>query len=225
MCSKWIEAEDAVTVATYCSPGECQLRVTARAESEEAALALVMPVVKDISALLGSSVYAVTPTSDGSMEAAAGEALVSRGLTVATAESCTGGLVAAKLVNYPGISSALNEAHVTYANEAKVKYCGVKPETLAQYGAVSEQTAAEMAAGLRERSGADIAVSTTGIAGPGGGTPEKPVGLVYIGCADARGVRVERLQLTGDRERIRNLAALRALDMIRRAAIQSDSKI
>lgn len=225
MCSQWIEAEGGVTAATYCSLGECQLRVTARAESEEAALALVMPVVKDISALLGSSVYAVTPTSDGSMEAAAGEALVSRGLTVAAAESCTGGLVAAKLVNYPGISSALNEAHVTYANEAKVKYCGVKPETLAQYGAVSEQTAAEMAAGLRERSGADIAVSTTGIAGPGGGTPEKPVGLVYIGCADARGVRVERLQLTGDRERIRNLAALRALDMIRRAAIQSDSKI
>ena len=153
------------------------------------------------------------------MEEIAGKALTERGLTVATAESCTGGLVAAKLVNYPGISQALGEAHVTYANEAKIRYCGVKHETLAQYGAVSEQTAAEMAQGLRERSGADIAVSTTGIAGPSGGTKEKPVGLVYVGCADKNGVRVERLQLTGSRERIRNLAALRALDMIRRAAI------
>ena len=138
---------------------------------------------------------------------------------MATAESCTGGLVAAKLVNYPGISAALHEAHVTYANEAKIKYCGVKKETLEQYGAVSEQTARELAQGLRERSGADIAVSTTGIAGPSGGTKDKPVGLVYVGCADAHGVRVERLQLTVSRERIRNLAALRALDMIRRAAM------
>ena len=156
------------------------------------------------------------------MEEAAGRELTARGLTVATAESCTGGLVAARLVNYPGISAALGEAHVTYANEAKVKYCGVKPETLAAHGAVSEETAAEMAQGLRARSGADIAVSTTGIAGPGGGTREKPVGLVYVGCADAHGVRVERLMLSGSRERIRSLAALRALDMIRRAAIGYD---
>ena len=225
LCSKWIEAEGAVTVAPYCSLGECQLRVTARAQSEELALAQVLPVVREITALLGGSVYAVTPTSEGSMEEVAGEALTQRGLTVATAESCTGGLVAAKLVNYPGISSALGEAHVTYANEAKIRYCGVKPETLEVFGAVSEQTAREMAQGLRERSGADIAVSTTGIAGPSGGTKEKPVGLVYVGCADQSGVRVERLQLTGSRERIRNLAALRALDMIRRAAIQSDSEI
>ena len=153
------------------------------------------------------------------MEEIAGWELTQRGLTVATAESCTSGLVAAKLVNYPGISAALHEAHVTYANEAKVRYCGVKPETLARFGAVSEETAREMAQGLREKSGADIAAATTGIAGPGGGTAEKPVGLVYVACADKNGVRVERLQLTGNRERVRNLAALRALDMIRRAAI------
>ena len=87
---------------------------------------------------------------------------------------------------------------------------------------MSEQTAREMAQGLRERSGADIAVSTTGIAGPGGGTPEKPVGLVYVGCADARGVRVVRLTLSGSRERIRTLATLRALDMVRRSALGLD---
>lgn len=219
LCARWIESDGEVTVAPYCSLGECQLRVTARGESERAALDRVQPVVQAITALLGESVYAVLPTASGSMEEIAGQELTARGLTVATAESCTGGLVAAKLVNYPGISASLGEAHVTYANEAKIKYCGVKKETLDKYGAVSEQTAREMAQGLRERSGADIAVSTTGIAGPSGGTKDKPVGLVYVGCADAHGVRVERLTLTGSRERIRNLAALRALDMIRRAAM------
>lgn len=219
MCAEWIEADGEVTVAPYCSLGECQLRVTARGESEQEALDKVLPVVQAITVLLGGSVYAVLPTASGSMEEIAGQELTARGLTVATAESCTGGLVAAKLANYPGISAALGEAHVTYANEAKIRYCGVKKETLDKYGAVSEQTAREMAQGLRERSGADIAVSTTGIAGPSGGTKDKPVGLVYVGCADAHGVRVEKLTLTGSRERIRNLAALRALNMIRRAAM------
>jgi len=219
MCAKWIESDGEVTVAPYCSLGECQLRVTARGEDEHAALERIYPVVKELCALLGESVYAVLDTSEGSMEEAAGRELTARSLTVATAESCTGGLVAARLVNYPGISSALGEAHVTYANEAKIKYCGVKKETLEQYGAVSEQTAREMAQGLKERSGADIAVATTGIAGPGGGTREKPVGLVYVAAADKMGVKVEKLQLTGSRERIRNLTALRALNMIRLAAM------
>ena len=221
LCAKWIESSGEVTVAPYCSLGECQLRVTARGESEHEALEKVYPVVREITALLGEAVYAVLDSSEGSMEEAAGRELTAKGLTVATAESCTGGLVAARLVNYPGISSALGEAHVTYANEAKIKYCGVKKETLAAYGAVSEQTAREMAQGLRERSGADIAAATTGIAGPGGGTKEKPVGLVYVAVADQSGVQVEKLQLTGNRERIRSLAALRALDMIRRAAIRA----
>ena len=220
-CAKWIEAGGEVTAAPYCSLGEAQLRVTARGESESAALGKLLQVVDELTALLGDYVYAVTETSEGSMEEAAGRALTEKGLTVATAESCTGGLVAARLVNYPGISSALNEAHVTYANEAKVKYCGVNPETLKAHGAVSEETAREMAQGLRERSGADIAVATTGIAGPGGGTETKPVGLVYVACADRDGVCVQRLQLTGNRERIRSLAALRALDMIRRAALRA----
>lgn len=219
LCAKWIESDGEVTVAPYCSLGECQLRVTARGASEEAALEKVLPVVGELLEVIGESAYAVTQTSEGSMEETAGEALVSRGLTVSTAESCTGGLVAARLINYPGISAALCEAHVTYANEAKIKYCGVKPETLAAHGAVSEETAREMATGLRLQSGADIAVATTGIAGPGGGTKEKPVGLVYVACADRNGVRVERLQLGGSRERIRSLAALRALDMVRRAAL------
>ena len=221
MCAKWIESGDGVTVAPYCSLGECQPRVTARAESEHEALEKVYPVVREITGLLGESVYAVLDTSEGSMEEAAGRELTAKGLTVATAESCTGGLVTARLVNYPGISSALGEAHVTYANEAKIKYCGVRKETLESYGAVSEQTAREMAEGLRKRSGADIVLATTGIAGPGGGTKEKPVGLVYVAVADCHGTHVEKLQLRGNRERIRNLAALRALNMIRQAAIRA----
>lgn len=221
-CAKWIEADGAVTVAPYCQLGECQLRVTARGENEEQALEKVAPVIGALCSVLGDSVYAVMDTGEGSMQEAAGRALVERGLTVATAESCTGGLVAAQLVDYPGISAALNEAHVTYANEAKVKYCGVKEETLARFGAVSEQTALEMARGLREKSGADITVATTGIAGPGGGTKEKPVGLVYVACASRNGVSVERLQLSGDRKRVRFLAALRALDMVRRAALEEN---
>ena len=218
-CADYIESSGEVTVAPYCSTGECMLRVTARGDTEREAADKVMPVVQGIRQRLGDAVYAVTPTSEGSMEEEAGRALTERALTVATAESCTGGLVAAKLVNFPGISAALGEAHVTYANEAKIRYCGVKPETLAQYGAVSEQTAREMAQGLKERSGADIAVATTGIAGPGGGTREKPVGLVYVACAGADGVNVERLLLDGNRQRVRELAALKALDMVRRAAL------
>ncbi len=224
LCAKWIECGGEVTVAPYCSLGECQLRVTARGESEAQALEKVRPVVQAMAERLGESVYAVLPESEGSMEEIAGRELTARGLTVATAESCTGGLVAARLVRFPGISAALGEAHVTYANEAKIKYCGVKPETLARCGAVSEETAREMAQGLRARSGADIAVSTTGIAGPSGGTREKPVGLVYVGCADASGVRVEKLTLSGSRERIRSLAALRALDMIRRACLTYETR-
>ena len=222
LCARWIEDGGSVTVAPYCQLGECQLRVTARGETEHEALALVAPVVDAICAVLGDCVYAVTPTSAGSMEEAAGRALTERGLTVATAESCTGGMVATRLVNYPGISAALGEAHVTYANEAKVRYCGVRQETLDAFGAVSEQTAREMAQGLRERSGADVVVATTGIAGPSGGTKEKPVGLVYVACADRFGTEVVRLSLGGSRERIRTLATLRALDMVRRSALRHE---
>lgn len=155
------------------------------------------------------------------MQEAAGRALVARHLTVSTAESCTGGMVAASLVDYPGISECLYEAHVTYANEAKVKYCGVKPETLAAYGAVSEQTAAEMA----RRSGAKKAARTSlwrrrALRAPAEGLRKSPSGLVYVACADKDGVTVERLQLGGDRARVRRLATLKALDMVRRAAVK-----
>ena len=148
-----------------------------------------------------------------------GEALVKRGLRITTAESCTGGMVAARLVDYPGISACLEEAHVTYANEAKATYCGVTEETLAAHGAVSEQTAREMAEGLKKRSGADIALATTGIAGPGGGTEDKPVGLVYVACASGHGTKIARLQLSGDRQQVRMQTVCHALEMALEAAL------
>lgn len=225
LCADRIESLGPVTVAPYCSTGECQLRVTARAATEEAALRLILPEVEAIKAILGDCVYAVCEDAFGSMEQAAGEALIAKGLTVSTAESCTGGLIAARLVAFPGISASLNEAHVTYANEAKVRFCGVRPETLDAHGAVSEETCREMCEGLRARSGADIAAASTGIAGPGGGTAEKPVGLVYVGVASEKGTKIVRLQLLGDRQRVRTLASLHALDLIRRAALEADSKI
>ena len=104
------------------------------------------------------------------------------GLSITTAESCTGGLLAGTILNVSGASAVYNEGHITYSNDAKERILGVSHETLVQYGAVSEQTAREMAAGAARIANADVALSTTGIAGPGGGTPEKPVGLIYVGC-------------------------------------------
>lgn len=125
--------------------------------------------------------------------------LQERRFTITTAESCTGGLIAGTLVNVAGASDVLCEAYVTYSNEAKQRLVGVGAETLEQFGAVSGQTAYEMAAGAARAAGADVALSSTGIAGPGGGTPEKPVGLVYIGCCVQGKVKVRELHFHGDR--------------------------
>lgn len=119
--------------------------------------------------------------------------------TVTMAESCTGGFIAGTLVNVAGASDVLGEAYVTYSNEAKQRLVGVRAETLEQFGAVSEQTAGEMAVGAAKAAGADVALSSTGIAGPGGGTKEKPVGLIYIGCYVRGEVRVRELRFHGTR--------------------------
>jgi len=126
-------------------------------------------------------------------------ALLERKWWIATAESCTGGLLAHTLTNIPGSSAYFRGGVVSYSNEVKMKVLGVKRGTLEQYGAVSEQTAREMAEGVKNLMEVDVAVATTGIAGPGGGTPEKPVGLVYIGLATPEGVEVKRFLFNGDR--------------------------
>lgn len=136
------------------------------------------------------------------------------GYTVTTAESCTGGLLAGRLLDVAGASAVYREGHITYANEAKEKILGVSHETLEQYGAVSEETAAEMAEGAASAARAEAALATTGIAGPDGGTPEKPVGLVYIGCFLEGRIRVEECCFQGTRKEIREAAAKRAVEIL-----------
>jgi nicotinamide-nucleotide amidase len=144
-----------------------------------------------------------------------GELLIKNKLTISTAESCTGGLVAARLINYPGISEAFMEGAVTYSNEAKMNRLGVRSETLEEFGAVSSETAGEMAQGIAKTSGTDVGLSTTGIAGPGGGTFQKPVGLVFIGLYMNGNVKTRELRLTGDRQSIRNSATMIVLDWLK----------
>lgn len=141
--------------------------------------------------------------------------LSGRGYSVATAESCTGGMIASTIVDVPGASDCFNEGYVTYSNEAKMKNLGVKDSTLLAHGAVSFETAMEMAKGVRKKAKADFGLSSTGIAGPGGGSPKKPVGLVYIGCAYGDDdCIVKELHLKGDRTTVRTAATMEALKLL-----------
>ncbi len=140
--------------------------------------------------------------------------IISRNMTVATAESCTGGMVSARLINYPGASEAFVNGMVTYTNESKHRLLGVRNDTLDKYGAVSPQTAEEMCIGVAKVSGTDIGLSTTGIAGPGGGSAEKPVGLVYIGVAVKGRATVEKLLLKGSRQEIRTASAKAVIELL-----------
>ena len=202
------------TLAPYAKDGEVRFRVTAsagsRAEAEKMCDALVSRV---LDSEVGAYVYGIDV---GSVEGAVVEALLRDGETLATVESCTGGLIGKRLTDIAGVSAVYLGGAVTYANEAKEKMVGVKHETLLSYGAVSEQTAREMAEGVRRTLGADYGISTTGIAGPGGGTPEKPVGTVYIALAGAERTYVKRLNLPPmrDREYIRTAAATNALALL-----------
>ena len=162
-----------------------------------------------------------TTEEDVTLEAAIVKLLEERKMTVTTAESCTGGLLAGRITNVPGASNVYQEGYVTYSNDAKERLLGVKRETLRQYGAVSPQTAEEMARGVAKAAGADAALSVTGIAGPGGGTPEKPVGLVYVGCFVKGHVRVEEFRFTGNRDKNREFAVARALTLLREELIRA----
>ena len=146
--------------------------------------------------------------------------LMEKGYTITCAESCTGGLLCASLVNVSGASEVLNRSVVTYANEAKMELLGVKEETLKEFGAVSEQTAYEMAVGAANFAKADVALSVTGIAGPGGGTPEKPVGLVYMGCFVNGKVTVRRHVFAGDRLQVRTSSVKNALELAKECILK-----
>lgn len=201
------------TVAPYAKEGEVTFRITAKADTQEEGIRLIEPMEDLIRSRLGNNIYG---EGDTTLENVLGEMLVNKELTIATAESCTGGMIASKLINYPGISSVFIEGMVTYSNESKINRLGVRAETLDKYGAVSSEVAAEMAQGISKTSGASIGISTTGIAGPSGGSKDKPVGLVYLGLCIKGQVKTKMLKLSGDRQKIRERATMQLLDLLRR---------
>ncbi len=202
--------------ALYAKEGEVLIRVTAMAPDEEQAERLLEPLLGQLRERLGAYIYG--EEADSLEQVVVGQ-LRRHGKTIATAESCTGGLVAEKITRVPGASEVFSYGVCTYANETKTRALGVSARLLAEQGAVCERVAMQMAAGIRERAGADIGVGVTGIAGPGGGSPEKPVGLVYIALADRERVWAQKLLLgRGGAERayVRNLTSLHLLDLVRR---------
>lgn len=213
MVADLMDAQTNPTLAPYAKTGEVHFRVTARACSEEAAEKLMEPMIEEMKKRFGDAVY--TTEENVTLEESVIRLLEEKKMTVTTAESCTGGKLSGRLLNVAGASSVYNEGYITYANASKEKILGVKHETLETYGAVSEQTAAEMALGAAKAAGADAALSVTGIAGPGGGTAEKPVGLVYIGCAVNGEVTVREYRFTGNREKNRDYAVARAITLLR----------
>ena len=214
-----MEKSENPTVAPYAKDGEVLLRVTASAATKEEAYALTEEPVRKIEEVFGEQIYGVNVDS---LWEATVALLREKGLRVATAESCTGGLLGSYITSVPGASDCFECGVISYANRIKEKLLGVSAETLAAHGAVSEETAREMAAGARALSDADIAVSITGIAGPDGGSAEKPVGTVYVACDDGREPVVRKLLIGrggNERELVRKSACLAALDLVRRAAL------
>ncbi|MGI6031614.1 MAG: competence/damage-inducible protein A [Eubacteriales bacterium] len=201
------------TIAPYAKDAECLLRVTARVHDPAEADALIDPVIEEITPLLGDGVYGIDIPS---LEYHLVQLLREKGKTVAFAESCTGGLCSKRITDIPGSSDVLGMGVVTYSNAAKQQLLGVRSSTLERYGAVSRECAIEMARGCKALSGADVAVGITGIAGPGGGTPEKPVGLVYVAITDGRRTWCRKLLYPRSRDYVRTVTATNAFDMVRK---------
>lgn len=201
------------TIAPYALNGEMKLRITVRCRADDDADAIMQPMIEQVRKRIGEYIYSY----DGlELHEEIARLFSVNKMTLAVAESCTGGMLSSKLVSVAGSSNWFREGAVTYSNEAKIKRLGVNEETLAAHGAVSAETAAEMAEGIRLSSGADVGVSTTGFAGPDGGTADNPVGTVYIGVSTKENCFTKRLQISGKRERVRSMACLHALDILRR---------
>ena len=211
-----IAAQTDPTVAPYAKPGEVTLRLATKAESAAAAAERLDAMEARLRERVGGYVYGV---DDETMEVAVGLALRARGATVAVAESCTGGLIASRITDVAGSSEYFLGGVVAYANEIKQRVLGVPARTLIDHGAVSEQTALAMASGVRALYRADYALATTGIAGPGGGTEDKPVGLVYLAVADAEGTICLRHNWPGTREQFKHRVSQYALNLLRKRVL------
>lgn len=199
---------------------EIEIHLIARSPSSEEAAAVLTELTEKICSALGPAVFA---TNGETMEEVVGSLLKARGKTVSVAESCTGGMIGMRLTEVSGSSAYFIEGSVVYSNESKIRTLNVSELTLRDHGAVSSETAEAMAKGMRERSGSDFAISVTGIAGPDGGTEEKPVGTVFIGYSDPRRTRSMKFVFPGDRELIRWRSSQAALDYLRRQILKETS--
>jgi nicotinamide-nucleotide amidase len=210
------------TVAPLAGQGKVRLRITTRANTPEEAEEKITPVANEILARLGDYYFG---EDDETLESALGKLLTERGATLALAESCTGGLLAKRLTDGAGASAYFVEGLVTYSNESKEHLLEVPNDLLVEHGAVSEPVAGAMAEGVRKVAGTDYGLSVTGVAGPDGGSEEKPVGLVFVGISDEEGTEVERLDLSAwrrSREAIRERSANRAFDLLRHRILGQD---
>ncbi len=223
MVADLIAEQENPTIAPYAKTGEVHLRVTAKAASEKEAKKMLKPVVKELKNRFGICVY--TTDENVTLEQSVVDLLVKNDLTVTTAESCTGGLLAARLINVPGVSEVFKSGHVTYSNKAKKKLLGVKKPSLDKFGAVSENVAKEMAKGASSTSKADVAVAITGVAGPDGGSEEKPVGLVYIACSVCGKMKVKEYLFSGNRSKIRENSVVAALTLMRQCILEYYSEV
>lgn len=215
-----LDAQENPTIAPYAKTGEVHLRITARAACEKEAREKIAPVVEELYRRFGNAIY--TTDTEETLEMALAAILQEKKYTMTTAESCTGGMIAARMVNAPGVSAVLKSGFITYANEAKEELLGVSHETLEKFGAVSRQTAQEMAEGAAKKAHTDTAVAVTGIAGPDGGTAEKPVGLVYIGINVRGNVWVREYHFNGSRQKIRENVTAAALTFLREKLLDTE---
>ena len=217
-----IQKQTNPTIAPYAKPGEVHLRITAKGESEKDCQKMIKPVVRELKNRFGKNIFATEESK--TLEEAVVDMLNDQGLVLALAESCTGGSIAARIVNVPGASEVFSHGYVTYSNRAKRRCLGVKKSTLKLVGAVSEKCAKEMAKGGCLVSGADICLSVTGLAGPDGGTKETPVGTVFMGCCYNGKTITKEYHFTGNRSKIREQATAHALVLLRTCIMEGIQK-
>ena len=215
---QWETRTPRVDATILAALGQIELHLSARGASRGSADAALDSASREVCAVLGEDVFS---TDGRPLEQVVGEMLAERGLRIAVAESCTGGLITSRLTDVPGSSRYVERAVVTYANEAKIDLLGVPAETIAAHGAVSERVAVAMAAGVRARSGVDVGLAVTGIAGPGGGSPDKPVGTVAVAASVGETSRTRMFRFHGEREQVKFQASQGALDMVRRMLLAS----
>ena len=215
--SRWQGATTAIATSILASLGQIELHLSVRSSTADNATRVLNDATNELADVLGKDLV----STDGSrLEDVVGRLLCERRQRVAVAESCTGGLITSRLTDVPGSSAYVHASWVVYSNDAKVAFLGVDPGLLEEHGAVSEPVASAMASGARDRAGVDYGLGVTGIAGPGGGSPEKPVGTIYLGLAGPdEFMQVRRLSLPGERERVKFQASQAALDLLRRSLL------